>query len=89
MTLPYQTWTNVQEERINRTIKEATVKKYYYKTHEKLKDHLQSFIDAYNLGKRLKTLKGLKVFDYINKCWNEEPDKFITNPMHLFTGLYT
>ena len=26
--------------------------------------------------------------DFINKCWNEEPDKFKTNPVHLFAGLY-
>ena len=48
---------------MNRAYKEATVKKYYYKTHEKLKEHLQSFIKAYNFGKSLKALKGLTVFD--------------------------
>ena len=64
------------------------MKKYYYENHEKLKDHLQSFIDAYNFGKRLKALKGLTVFDYINKCWNEGSDKFKTNPMHPYAGLY-
>ena len=88
LTLPYHPWTNGQVEPMNRTIKEATVKKYYYETNEKLKDHLQSIIDAYNFGKRLKALKGLKVFDYVNICWNEEPDKFKTNPLHLFARLY-
>ena len=52
------------------------------------KENLQSFNDAYNFGKKLKAPKGLTVFDYINKCWNEEPDKFETNPMHLFARLY-
>ena len=87
LTLPYHFWTNGQVERMNRTIKEATVKKYYYETHEKLKDHLQSFIEAYNFGKRLKALKGLTVFDYINKCWNEEPERFKFNPRHMFADL--
>ena len=89
LTLPYHPWTNGQVERMNRTIKEATVKKYYYKTHDNLKEHLQAFIDAYNFGKRLKALKGLTVFDYINKCWHQEPDRFVKNPVHLFAGLYT
>ena len=46
LTLPYHPWTNGQVVRMNKTIEEATVKKYYYATHEKPKDHLQSFINA-------------------------------------------
>jgi transposase-like protein len=52
-------WTNGQVERMNRTIKEATVKRYHYDTHAQLTAHLYDFIDAYNYGRRLKTLKGL------------------------------
>lgn len=33
-------WTNGQVERMNRTLKEATVKKYYYQTHKHLKTHI-------------------------------------------------
>ena len=29
-------------------------------------------------------MKGLTVFDYLNKCWNDEPEKFKTNPVHQF-----
>ena len=46
LTLPYHPCTNGQGEHMNRTIKEATVKKYYYETNEKPKDDLQSFINA-------------------------------------------
>ena len=63
LTLPYHPWTNGQVERMNITIKEATVKKYYYKSHDRLKEHLQTFIDAYNFAKRLKTLNGLTVLN--------------------------
>jgi hypothetical protein len=52
---------------MNRTIKDATVKRYHYDS--QLKTHLTDFIDAYNLGKRLKTLKGLTPYEYICKVW--------------------
>jgi transposase InsO family protein len=52
-------WTKGQVERMNRTIKEATVKRYHYDHHEQLERHLTDFINAYNFGRRLNTLKGL------------------------------
>ena len=48
---------------MNRTLKEATVKKYHYETHQNLRDHLQTFLMAYNFAKRLKTLKGLTSYE--------------------------
>lgn len=36
-------WTNGQVERMNRTIKEATVNRYYYDNHAQLQTHLQNF----------------------------------------------
>ncbi|MEM7362292.1 MAG: IS481 family transposase, partial [Bacteroidota bacterium] len=39
-TQPFYPWTNGQVERMNRTIKEATVKKFYYENHGILEKHL-------------------------------------------------
>ena len=72
---------------MNRTIKEATVKRYHYDSHRQLEAHLNDFIDAYNYGRRLKTLKGLTPFEYICKMWTIEPDKFTMNPTHQEPGL--
>jgi transposase-like protein len=36
-TKPRHPWTNGQVERMNRTIKEATVKRFYYQTHDELR----------------------------------------------------
>ena len=47
-----------QVERMNRTIKDATVKRYHYDCHQQFKSHLADFVNAYNYGRRLKTLKG-------------------------------
>jgi transposase InsO family protein len=66
-------WTNGQVERMNRTLKEATVKKYYGQTHQHLKAHLQAFLMAYNFAKRRKTLRGLTPYEYICQCWQKEP----------------
>jgi hypothetical protein len=80
-------WTNGQVERMNRTLKEATVKKYYYQTHQHLKAHLQAFLMAYNFAKRLKTLRGLTPYEYICQCWQKEPEHFTINPYHHTLGL--
>ena len=60
-------WTNGQVERMNRTIKDAAVKRFHYDGHDQLRRHLQDFINAYNFGRRLKTLKGLTPYGYICK----------------------
>jgi transposase InsO family protein len=82
-------WTNGQVERMNRTLKEATVKKFYYETHQHLREHLNSFVNAYNFARKLKTLKGLTPYEFIVKQWQKEPEKFIVNPIHYTVGLYS
>jgi transposase InsO family protein len=89
LTKPYHPWTNGQVERMNRTIKEATVKRYHYGNHKQLRTHLQNFIDAYNYAKRLKTLKGLTPYEHICKCWTSQPKRFKLNPLQDMPGLNT
>ena len=59
LTKPNHPWTNGQVERMNRTLKEATVQRYHYGSHAQLKAHIHAFLMAYNFAKRLKTLKGI------------------------------
>jgi transposase InsO family protein len=80
-------WTNGQVERMNCTIKEATVKRYHYTSHEQLKEQLYNFLNTYNFAKRLKTLKGLTPYEKIIKWWKKEPDRFRINPIHHTVGL--
>jgi transposase InsO family protein len=82
-------WTNGQVERMNRTIKEATVQRYHYDTHEQLRHHLDDFVSAYNFGRRLKTLNGLTPYEFICKCWTSQPERFTLNPLHQMPGLNT
>ena len=71
----------------NRTIKEATVKRFHYDDHEQLRNHMANFISAYNFGRRLKTLKGLTPCEFICKQWTIEPERFTLNPIHQMPGL--
>ena len=80
-------WTNGQVERMNRTIKEATVQRYHYDSHQQLSHHLDDFVRAYNFGRRLKTLKGLTPYEFICKSWSSQSERFTFNPLHQMPGL--
>jgi transposase InsO family protein len=80
-------WTNGQVERMNRTIKDATVKRFYYESHDQLRTHLADFVAAYNFARRLKTLKGLTPYEFICKAWADHPKRFIVNPLQQMPGL--
>lgn len=82
-------WTNGQVERLNRTIKEAMIKRYHYDTHSQLETHITDFIAAYNYARRLKMLQGLTPFEYICKIWTSDPDRFKIDPTHHMPGLDT
>ncbi len=73
-------WTNGQVERIGRTIKEATVKRFHYHNYHQPGIYLTDFINAYNHARQLKTLSSLTLYEYICKMWTNQPEKFILNP---------
>jgi transposase InsO family protein len=80
-------WTNGQVERMKRTIKDATVRRFYDETHRSLRTHLATFLDAYNFAKRLKSLRGLTPFEGICQLWAEQPERFRLNPLHHIAGV--
>lgn len=74
---------------MNRAIKDATIKRYHYDTHNQFESHVTDFIAAYNNARRLKTLQGLSPFEYICKIRTTEPERFNVNPTHHTHGLNT
>ena len=87
LTKPRHPWTNGQVERMNRTIKDATVKRFHDASHDQLRQHLADFVAAYNFGRRLKTLKGLTPYEFVCQCWTKEPGRFTLHPLHQMPGL--
>lgn len=86
LTQPSHPWTNGQVERMNRTLKEATVKRYHYQRHDELREHLSAFVEAYNVAKRLKTLRGLTPYEFIVAAYHKEPERFTRDPTHDTLG---
>jgi transposase InsO family protein len=74
---------------MNRTIKEATVKRFRYESHDQLRTHLADFMAAYNFARRLNALSGLQPHEYIAKIWTPKPDRFIVETIHQMPGLNT
>jgi len=80
LTKPNHPSTNRQVERMNPTLRQATLKRYHYATHDELREHLKNFVNADNYAKRLKTLKGLTPSEHIVKCSTEMPKSFRLYP---------
>jgi transposase InsO family protein len=89
LTKPNHPWTNGQVERMNRTLKEATVRRYHYETHAQLREHLEAFLNAYNFAKRLKTLRGLTPTSTSAKLGQTSPGDSDTTQPPLTSGLNT
>ena len=82
-------WTNEPIERMNRTLKEATVHNFHYASHDELKKPPQAYLMAYNFAKRLKAIKGKTPWQFILNPWADHPEYFILNPNLSFLGLNT
>ena len=83
LTKPNPPWTNGEA---TARSGDATVKRYHYRTHDELRQHLATFLMAYNYAKRLKALRGLTPHEYICHQWQKTPERFRLNPHHHTLG---
>ena len=65
---------------MNRTLKEARVKRYHYDTHDQLRRHHDV------AARRLKTLRSPTPYETICRIWAREPARFTSDPTYQLPG---
>ena len=72
---------------MNRAIKQAAVQRYHYDAHSQLDRHLADFVNAYNFGRRLKTLRGFTPLEFHLQTMDHRTRKIQTQSNRPNAGL--
>jgi transposase InsO family protein len=79
-------WTNGQVERMNRTIKDATVKRFYYESHDQLGNTSPTSSQSTTSPAGSRPSRASRPYEFICKAWTSQPERFTTNPLQQMPG---
>ena len=79
--------TNGQVERMNKTLKDATLKMFQYDNIQQFKESLNHFLNYYNCSKKLSAIGRKSPYDFIKEKYKINPKIFTKNPLHHCVGL--
>jgi RNA-directed DNA polymerase len=74
---------------MNRTIKDATVKRFHYDDHDQLRRHLADFVRRLQLRPPPENPRGPHVLRVHLQTLDLRTDRFILNPLQQMPGLNT
>jgi hypothetical protein len=89
LTKPNHPWTNGQVERMNRTIKDATVKRFHYDDHDSCARTSRTSWQPTTSHAGSRRSAGSRPTNTSARIWTSEPDRFILDPIHQMPGLNT
>lgn len=72
---------------MNRTTKEATVKRFHDDSRDPLRAYPADFLAACSFARSLKTLHGLMPYVCFRKIWTSESERVILKPIRRRPGL--
>jgi hypothetical protein len=76
-----------EAKQMNRTIRDAAIKRFHYDSLEQLRRHLQDSIGAHTFGRRQRTLKNLTSHEFICKRWAYNRIDAFLDPIQQMSGL--
>lgn len=79
--------TNGQVERMNKTLKDATIKMFHYHTVEQFTVNLHDFLNYYNCSKKLRAIGRISPYDFLKEKYRINPKLFTKNLDHHCVGL--
>lgn len=79
----YSPWTNGLVERMNQTIKKATIRQYRYEGHEDMSKAILNFVMMYNLYRKHNMLNRKTPYQVMCEWYLKKPKIFKKKPSHI------